>query len=128
MVVSPPPLPPTVHSTPADSKINVPPGDEPLSLYRSNENLNVALRVAEEAGLQVVNIGATDIIQGRPASILGLTWQLIRVHLLAQINLKVTIRLVAVGHCFVVVMGFCAFGDVAIVGAFDSHSMSGSIR
>ncbi|CAM9488797.1 unnamed protein product [Scytosiphon promiscuus] len=72
----------------ADAKINVPTGDEPLSLYRANENLNVALRVAEEAGLQVVNIGATDIIQGRPASILGLTWQLIRVHLLAQINLK----------------------------------------
>ena len=37
----------------------------------------------------MVNIGASDIIQGRPASILGLTWQLIRVHLLAQINLKV---------------------------------------
>lgn len=53
----------------------------------------MALRVAEAAGLQVVNIGATDIIQGRPASILGLTWQLIRVHLLAQINLKVTASL-----------------------------------
>ncbi|CAM9256587.1 unnamed protein product, partial [Hapterophycus canaliculatus] len=72
----------------ADAKINVPTGGERLSLYRSNENLNVALRVAEAAGLQVVNIGASDIIQGRPASILGLTWQLIRVHLLAQINLK----------------------------------------
>ena len=75
---------------PADAEINTPTGDEPLSLYRSNENLNVALEAAEAGGLQVVNIGATDIIQGRPASILGLTWQLIRVHLLAQINLKVS--------------------------------------
>ncbi len=73
----------------ADAEINRPTDDEPLSLYRSNENLNVALEAAEAGGLQVVNIGATDIIQGRPASILGLTWQLIRVHLLAQINLKV---------------------------------------
>lgn len=86
-----------LHHTPAalfpltaDAEINCPTGDEPLSLYRSNENLNVALEAAEAGGLQVVNIGATDIIQGRPASILGLTWQLIRVHLLAQINLKVT--------------------------------------
>eukprot|EP00903_Cladosiphon_okamuranus_P019699 g18102.t1 len=72
----------------ADAEINAVTGDEPLSLYRSNENLNVALQAAEAGGLQVVNIGASDIIQGRPASILGLTWQLIRVHLLAQINLK----------------------------------------
>ncbi|CAM9608766.1 unnamed protein product [Ectocarpus fasciculatus] len=72
----------------ADTNINAPTEDEPLSLYKANENLNVALEAAENHGLQVVNIGATDIIQGRPASILGLTWQLIRIHLLAQINLK----------------------------------------
>ena len=73
----------------ADSKINVPVGAEPLGLYKATENLNAALKAAESAGLQVVNIGAADIIEGRPASILGLSWQLIRVHLLAQINLKV---------------------------------------
>ncbi|CAM9109953.1 unnamed protein product [Ectocarpus sp. 4 AP-2014] len=72
----------------ADTNINTRTDDEPLSLYKANENLNVALEAAENHGLQVVNIGATDIIQGRPASILGLTWQLIRIHLLAQINLK----------------------------------------
>lgn len=75
----------------ADAKLNLPPGDEPLSLYKSTENLNAALKAADEAGLQVVNIGAADIISGRPASILGLSWQLIRVHLLAQINLKVLV-------------------------------------
>lgn len=73
----------------ADSTINAPSGFEPLGLYKSNENLNAALTAAEKAGLQVVNIGASDIINGRPASILGLSWQLIRVHLLSQINLKV---------------------------------------
>lgn len=67
----------------------MPSGSEPLGLYKSTENLNAALTAAEAAGLQVVNIGASDIIDGRPASILGLSWQLIRVHLLAQINLKV---------------------------------------
>lgn len=67
----------------------MPSGTETVSLYKSTENLNAALRAAEGAGLQVVNIGAADIIDGRPASILGLSWQLIRVHLLAQINLKV---------------------------------------
>lgn len=84
---APPPL--GFPLPPADAEINAVTGEEPLSLYRSNENLNVALQAAEAGGLQVVNIGASDIIQGRPASILGLTWQLIRVHLLAQINLKV---------------------------------------
>lgn len=86
----PPMTPPAPYA--ADTNINAPTDDEPLSLYKANENLNVALEAAENHGLQVVNIGATDIIQGRPASILGLTWQLIRIHLLAQINLKVSMQ------------------------------------
>ncbi|CAM9989989.1 unnamed protein product [Sphacelaria rigidula] len=69
--------------------MNVPSGSEPVRLFKAMENLNVALTAAEVGGLQVVHIGARDIMDGRPASILGLSWQLIRVHLLAAIKPKV---------------------------------------
>lgn len=58
-------------------------------MFKAAENINAALTAAEAAGLKVVGIGAADIIDGRLGSILALCWQLIRVHLLAQRNLKV---------------------------------------
>jgi plastin-1 len=59
-----------------------------LNVYTKTENLNLALNAARSIGCQVVNIGAQDVIEGRPILILGLMWQIIRVQLLSQISIK----------------------------------------
>ena len=53
-----------------------------------NENLNLAINAAKSIGLTVVNIGASDLMEGRPHLVLGLVWQLVKLCLLAKINLK----------------------------------------
>ena len=53
-----------------------------------NENLNLAINAAKSIGLTVVNIGAGDLIEGRPHLVLGLVWQLVKLCLLSKINLK----------------------------------------
>ena len=59
-----------------------------LSVYQKIENLNLALNAAKSIGCQIVNIGAQDMIEGRPILILGLLWQIIKIQLLSQISLK----------------------------------------
>mmetsp|Transcript_25513 Transcript_25513/g.43022 ORF Transcript_25513/g.43022 Transcript_25513/m.43022 type:complete len:634 (+) Transcript_25513:72-1973(+) len=59
-----------------------------LNVYTKTENLNLALNAAKSIGCQVVNIGAQDLIEGRPILILGLMWQIIRMQLLSQISIK----------------------------------------
>lgn len=59
-----------------------------LSVYQKIENLNLALNAAKAIGCQIVNIGAQDMIEGRPILILGLLWQIIKIQLLSQISLK----------------------------------------
>lgn len=52
------------------------------------ENLNLTLNAAKSIGLTVVNIGPSDMMEGRPHLVLGLVWQLVKMSLLANINLK----------------------------------------
>lgn len=83
-----------------------------LSVYQKIENLNLALNAAKSIGCQVVNIGAQDMIEGRPilvrvinamvvlidvslactslsmVQVLGLMWQIIKIQLMSQISLK----------------------------------------
>jgi len=59
-----------------------------LNVYQKTENVNLALNAAKSIGCQVVNIGAQDLIEGRPILILGLLWQIIKIQLLSQISLK----------------------------------------
>lgn len=59
-----------------------------LSVYQKIENLNLALNAAKGIGCQIVNIGAQDMIEGRPILVLGLLWQIIRLQLMSQISLK----------------------------------------
>jgi len=61
-----------------------------LNIYQKTENINLALNAAKSIGCQVVNIGAQDIMEGRPILILGLIWQIIKIQLLSQISLKVS--------------------------------------
>jgi len=60
----------------------------PRNLFHVTENLNLAINAAKAIGLTVVNIGSGDIQEGRPHLVLGLIWQIVKMALLASINLK----------------------------------------
>lgn len=59
-----------------------------MNVYQKTENQNLALNAAKAIGCQVINIGAQDLIEGRPILILGLIWQIIKIQLLSQITLQ----------------------------------------
>jgi hypothetical protein len=59
-----------------------------MNVYQKTENQNLAINAARAIGCQVVNLGALDLIEGRPILILGLVWQLIKIQLTSQISLK----------------------------------------
>lgn len=52
------------------------------------ENNNIVINSAKAIGCSVVNIGSTDIIEGREHLILGLIWQIIKRGLLSKIDIK----------------------------------------
>jgi plastin-1 len=58
-----------------------------LSRYQIGENHALALAAASAAGVRVVNIDATDLLAGTPHLVLGLVWQLVRLALLARVDL-----------------------------------------
>ena len=60
----------------------------PRNKFHITENLNLAINAAKAIGLKVVNIGSGDIEEGRPHLVLGLIWQIVKMTLLANINLK----------------------------------------
>ncbi len=74
-----------VNDTIDDRAINK---KESMNVYQKTENLNLALNAAKSIGCQVINIGAGDIIEGRPILILGLLWQIIKIQLMSTISLK----------------------------------------
>jgi len=59
-----------------------------LSVFKVQENQNLALNSASSIGCNIVNIGAQDIVEGRQHLILGLLWQVIRIGLFAKISLE----------------------------------------
>jgi len=59
-----------------------------LNIYEIKENQNLCINAATSIGCTTVNIHNTDIIEGKPHIILGLIWQIVKVQLLAMINLK----------------------------------------
>lgn len=61
---------------------------ENLNVYQKTENQNLALNAAKSIGCQIINIGAQDLIEGRPILVLGLVWQVIKIQLLSQISLR----------------------------------------
>jgi plastin-3 len=76
--------PGTIHEQ-AMNKPNKPGGS--LSVYQAHENLTLAIRSAQSIGVNVVNIGPDDLYEGTKHLVLGLIWQIIRIGLLAAINL-----------------------------------------
>jgi len=61
---------------------------QPLNAFKITENHNLALNSAKAIGCTVINIGPSDLSAGKVHLVLGLIWQIIRIGLLASINLK----------------------------------------
>lgn len=70
--------------------LNKPKGGKELSLFQINENQTLVIASAKAIGVKVTNIGASELINGaqNPTIVLGLVWQLVKIHLLNNINLK----------------------------------------
>ncbi|KAM9788538.1 plastin-3-like [Neosynchiropus ocellatus] len=59
-----------------------------LTAFTEQENLNLAVNSASAIGCHVVNIGASDLREGKPHLVLGLLWQIIKIGLFADIELS----------------------------------------
>ncbi|KAJ2762746.1 fimbrin [Coemansia nantahalensis] len=59
-----------------------------LSPFQVTENNNVVINSAKAIGCSVVNIGSQDLAEGREHLILGLVWQIIKIGLFANIDIK----------------------------------------
>ncbi|KAG6481792.1 fimbrin-5-like [Zingiber officinale] len=67
-----------------------------LNPWERNENHTLGLNSAKAIGCTVVNIGTQDLVEGRPHLILGLISQIIKIQLLADLNLKKTPQLMEI--------------------------------
>ncbi|KAI4319285.1 hypothetical protein MLD38_032905 [Melastoma candidum] len=65
-----------------------------LNPWERNENHTLCLNSAKAIGCTVVNIGNEDFIEGRRHLVLGVISQIIKIQLLADLNLKKTPQLV----------------------------------
>ncbi|CAI9760390.1 unnamed protein product [Fraxinus pennsylvanica] len=65
-----------------------------LNPWERNENHTLCLNSAKAIGCTVVNIGTQDLVEGRPHLVLGLISQIIKIQLLADLNLRTTPQLV----------------------------------
>ena len=70
--------------------LNVRKNNKDISLFQINENQTLVISSAKAIGIKVTNIGAGELVEGEknPHLVLGLVWQLVRLHLLNNINLK----------------------------------------
>lgn len=69
--------------------INFPTERSPrLSVFKEHENLQIVVNSAKAIGCSIVNVGADDIYAANKHIVLGLVWQLVRIDLLASINLR----------------------------------------
>jgi plastin-1 len=59
-----------------------------MNTFQKTENNNLVINSAKAIGCSVVNIGASDLIEGKQHLVLGLVWQIIKRGLTAKINLQ----------------------------------------
>ncbi|KAM7279920.1 hypothetical protein ACFE04_007054 [Oxalis oulophora] len=64
-----------------------------MNPWERNENHTLCLNSAKAIGCTVVNIGASDFVEGRAHLVLGLISQIIKIQLLADLDLKKTPQL-----------------------------------
>ncbi|KAI4308437.1 hypothetical protein L6164_031514 [Bauhinia variegata] len=65
-----------------------------LNPWERNENHTLCLNSAKAIGCTVVNIGTQDLVEGRSHLVLGLISQIIKIQVLADVNLRKTPQLV----------------------------------
>ncbi|CAD6568525.1 MAG: Fimbrin, actin-bundling protein [Cyphobasidiales sp. Tagirdzhanova-0007] len=63
-------------------------GPKALNNFQMTENNNIVISSAKAIGCSVVNVGSTDLVEGREHLVLGLIWQIIRRGLLSKIDIK----------------------------------------
>ena len=68
--------------------LNKPQSHKPLDAFQITENNNKVITSAKGIGCSVVNIGSTDLAEGREHLILGLIWHIIRKGVLANVDIK----------------------------------------
>ncbi|XP_047312610.1 fimbrin-1-like [Impatiens glandulifera] len=66
-----------------------------LNPWERNENHTLCLNSAKAIGCTVVNIGTQDIVEGRTHLVMGLISQIIKIQMLATLNLRKTPQLLA---------------------------------
>lgn len=69
--------------------LNTPTAKRQLNNFQITENNNIVITSAKAIGCSVVNIGSSDIADGREHLILGLIWQVIRRGLLKHVDIKI---------------------------------------
>jgi len=70
--------------------LNLPKGGKPLDNFKKSENQTLCINAAKSIGVQTINIGPSELMDGKkyPHIVLGLVWQLVKIQLLNTINLK----------------------------------------
>ena len=69
--------------------LNMPNAKKALNNFQMTENNNIVITSAKAIGCSVVNIGSSDLADGREHLILGLIWQIIRRGLLKHVDIKI---------------------------------------
>ncbi|KAI3688491.1 hypothetical protein L2E82_46110 [Cichorium intybus] len=64
-----------------------------LNVWERNENHTLCLNSAKAIGCTLVNVGCQDLAEGRPHLVLGIISQIIKIQLLADLNLRKTPQL-----------------------------------
>lgn len=78
----------THRRVPSQQGAPAPGGPKALNNFQMTENNNIVISSAKAIGCSVVNIGPTDLIEGREHLVLGLIWQIIRRGLLNKVDIK----------------------------------------
>eukprot|EP00164_Ancoracysta_twista_P001669 GFYU01002191.1.p1 GENE.GFYU01002191.1~~GFYU01002191.1.p1 ORF type:complete len:621 (-),score=255.31 GFYU01002191.1:97-1959(-) len=63
-------------------------GDKALSPFQITENHNLVIQSAKAIGCNVINIGWADLAEGKQHLVLGLIWQIVKIEILSNINIK----------------------------------------
>ncbi|KAI8822005.1 calponin domain-containing protein [Fimicolochytrium jonesii] len=82
--------------------------EQTKGLFEATNNLNIVIEAAKNVAV-VVNVAAEDFLRKKPDLVLGIIWQLIRAHLLSDINVPShpeLIRLLQPGESLTQLMAF----------------------
>lgn len=71
-----------------DRVINKPPSQKDLNPWQVSENHQLFINSAKSIGCNVINCGPIDLSNGTPHIVMGIVWQIIKIALLQDINLK----------------------------------------